>query len=188
MNPSIGSNHSRMPSSILSALLDVAAVSGIFLAGIGLPAAAAELGKPTGPVVLEIRGKLGVTNDGDMALFDLGMLEKLGLKTVKTSTVWTDGGARAFEGVLARDVMAAVDAPNAKTVMARALNDYAVEIPVADFYRYDVIFAMRMDGQQLTARDKGPLWVVYPRDDNPELQDERIDQRWAWQVYKLEVN
>ncbi|MDI7861820.1 molybdopterin-dependent oxidoreductase [Rhizobiaceae bacterium n13] len=138
--------------------------------------------------MLEVKGKLKISNRGPSAMFDLAMLEGLGLKVVKTSTVWTDGGPHLFEGVLARDVLAAVGAQDAHTVIVRALNDYAIEIPVSDFYDHDVILAMRMDGRQLTARDKGPLWIVYPRDDHPELQDERVDQRWVWQVKELEVD
>lgn len=86
-----------------------------------------------------------------------------------------------------RDVLKAVGATAATTVMAKALNDYQVEIPVADFQRYDVILASSMDGKVLTARDKGPLWIVYPRDKHGELADERIDQRWVWQLNRLEL-
>lgn len=161
--------------------------TGLFLSPVGFPAVAGELGTPSGPVILEIRGNIAATNKGDAAVFDLAMLEKLGLTTIRTSTVWTDG-KMVFEGVLARDVLTAVGAAGTKTVMARALNEYAIDIPAADFFKHDVILATRMNGQILTARDKGPLWIVYPRDDKTELQDERIDQRWAWQLYKLELH
>ena len=52
---------------------------------------------------------------------------------------------------------------------------------------YDVLLAFRMDGQDLTPRDKGPLWVVYPRDAHRELVDAKFDARWAWQIKRLEV-
>lgn len=70
---------------------------------------------------------------------------------------------------------------------AIALNDYAVDIPTADFYAYDVLVAYRMDGATLNRNDKGPLWIVYPRDDHAALQDIRYDYRWVWQLYRLDV-
>jgi hypothetical protein len=44
-----------------------------------------------------------------------------------------------------------------------------------------------MDGQTLSRDDKGPLWIVYPRDDHEALQDIRYDYRWVWQLYQLDV-
>lgn len=143
------------------------------------------LPRPTGAVVLTVSGGIANTNAGADARFDRAMLEKLGVRALRTSTTWTTG-IKTFEGVLARDVMKTVGAQGAE-VRAVALNDYAVSIPMADFERYDVLLAFRMDGQDLTARDKGPLWVVYPRDAHRELNDSKFDARWAWQLKRLEV-
>jgi hypothetical protein len=43
-----------------------------------------------------------------------------------------------------------------------------------------------MNGQEL-ARDRAPIWIVYPRDDFPELQDEKVNTRWVWQLSSLTV-
>ncbi len=40
----------------------------------------------------------------------------------------------------------------------------------------------------LTRRDKGPLWLVYPRDNDAVLQDAKYDHRWAWQLSQLLVS
>jgi len=45
-----------------------------------------------------------------------------------------------------------------------------------------------MNGQALRIRDKGPIWIVYPRDDYPELAVDAMDQRWIWQVKELHVD
>ncbi|MGE4244348.1 molybdopterin-dependent oxidoreductase [Ramlibacter sp.] len=151
-----------------------------------LPAIAADaLPRPTGAVLLTISGSIAVTNAGKEARFDRAMLEKLGVRTMQTSTTWTTG-VKTFEGVLARDVMKTAGAKGTE-IRAIALNDYAVMIPMEDFERYDVLLAFRMDGQDLTARDKGPLWVVYPRDAHRELNDSKFDARWAWQLKRLDV-
>ncbi|MFC7395763.1 molybdopterin-dependent oxidoreductase [Chelatococcus sp. GCM10030263] len=147
-----------------------------------------RLPEPTGPVLLTVSGKISVMNVGNTAAFDRAMLEALPRHQLKTSTVWTDG-VKTFDGVLLRDVLARVGAAKGEgtIVKATALNDYSIDIAVADFDRFDVLLAWSMDGERLTVRDKGPLWIVYPRDQFSELHDERYDQRWAWQLNRLEV-
>lgn len=158
----------------------------LLLMFLSLPAIAADaLPRPTASVLLTVSGSIANTNAGKEAKFDRTMLEKLGVRTLRTSTTWTTG-VKTFEGVLVRDVMAAVGAKGTE-IRAIALNDYAVMIPMEDFERYDVLLAFRMDGQDLTARDKGPLWIVYPRDAHRELNDSKFDARWAWQLKRLDV-
>jgi hypothetical protein len=60
----------------------------VLFCSVMLPSAYAEkLPAPTGKPVLTISGKIGNTNVGDKAVFDLAMLEKLGMKTVETTTL-----------------------------------------------------------------------------------------------------
>ena len=54
-------------------------------------------------------------------------------------------------------------------VHATALNDYAVTIPIDELRRYPVLLALKMNGQYLKIMDKGPIWIVYPRDQYREL-------------------
>ncbi len=104
---------------------------------------------------------------------------------IRTSTTVTDG-TPLFEGFLMRDLLDTLGAEGS-TITARALNDYLMEIPREDFETYDVIGALYMDGEELTARDKGPVWIVYPRDDHTDLQDIRYDTRWVWQLVEMHI-
>lgn len=153
-----------------------------------LPAAANDEGplpRPAGPVVLTVTGAIARTNAPGKAEFDVAMLEALGVEALTTGTSWTDGRQR-FEGVRASEVLKAVGAEGS-VVEATALNDYTAEIPVAMFEDFPVLFALRQNGATLTARDKGPVWIVFPRDDYPELNDPRIDICWVWQLRSIEV-
>ncbi|AML53630.1 hypothetical protein RC74_10910 [Falsihalocynthiibacter arcticus] len=132
-------------------------------------------------ILLQVTGQ---TLDAPAAL-DRAMLEALPVTTIETSTVVTDG-THSFTGFLMRDLLDHLGATG-DSVTAIALNDYAVEIPMIDFYDYDVIVATHMDGQALNRADKGPFWIVYPRDNHPALQDIRYDYRWVWQLYQLNV-
>ena len=159
----------------------------LLLAGLlGQAGQAAEpLAKPSGPVILTVTGAISATNAPGRAEFDQKMLEALGVERLTTSTDWTDGKP-VFEGVPARKLLEAVGA-HGKTLSAIALNDYAVDIPIDDFTTYPVLLALRMNGQALTPRDKGPIWIIYPRDDHPELRDPKINDRWIWQLKAIEV-
>jgi len=119
------------------------------------------------------------------ARFDRQALEALPQHETRTSTPWTDG-VSAFEGPLLCELLASVGAEGT-VLRAKAVNDYAVDIPLEDCERYPVILALKRDGKALSRRDMGPIWIVYPRDDHPELQLETINARWVWQLIELEV-
>lgn len=142
---------------------------------------------PANQVVLTVDGLIEHTNMDGQAVFDLAMLQSLPASTIYTSTVVTDGVKR-FDGLLVRDLFARLGvAEHAQYVEATAFNDYRVDIPLVDFYEYDVLLATHMDGQVLTLADKGPVWIVYPRDKHRKLQDIRFDYRWVWQLKRLTV-
>lgn len=136
-------------------------------------------GAQDAPIILEVSGNVEATRS-----FTLADLKGLGVTTIATTTAWTDG-TLLFEGVLARAVLDAVGPVSSDHVTAQALNDYQADIPISDFIDYDVIFAWSMDGQMLSRRDKGPLWIVYPRDTAAVLSEERYEHRWVWQLNRL---
>ncbi|MBM3572129.1 MAG: oxidoreductase [Alphaproteobacteria bacterium] len=148
-------------------------------------AVANSLPAPQGRPILEISGSIGTTNAGDKAQFDLAMLQKLKPAKLQTSTAWTEG-TPIFEGVLMRELLASVGAKG-ETTTAAALNDYKIEILIAGFSKYPVVLAFKMDGQELKVRDKGPLWIVYPQDDFPELKNKQTQAKWLWQLKELRV-
>jgi hypothetical protein len=140
---------------------------------------------PKGPVILVVSGNIEVTNSPQGALFDREMLYSLGKSVVETTTSWTDGEQR-FEGVLARAVMERVGA-SGTTLIATALNDFVAPVPMAEINKYDVLLATEMNGKQMEVSDKGPIWIVYPRNDHPELLDTKFNDRWVWQLRELRV-
>lgn len=153
----------------------------------GVVSSATELSTPKQEVLLTISGLINKTNSSDEALFDLPMLQSLSPYHLETHTLITDGLQR-FDGVLMRDVLEAVAIDKSATmVLATALNDYQVKIPLSDFYAYDVILATHMNEEALRPIEKGPLWIVYPRDQFRKLQDIRFDYKWVWQLTKIHV-
>jgi len=147
---------------------------------------AGDLGAPGGPVLLTISGKLDNTNGDSVARFDETMLASIPQHRIETSTPWTDG-KKLFEGVLLSDMLDLVGIGAAQTLRLVALNEYEILIPVSDANEFGVLLAMRMDGKPLSRRDKGPIWIVYPRDSFTKLQDERHDAKWAWQLSRIDI-
>ncbi|HHX34189.1 MAG TPA: molybdopterin-dependent oxidoreductase [Gammaproteobacteria bacterium] len=146
-----------------------------------------SLEQPAGKVILTVDGLITQTNYNDQAHLDLAMIQALTHLSINTSTVVTDGIKR-FDGVLVRDLFESLGiSDQAQYIEATALNDYLVEIPLADFYENEVLLATHMDGVQLKPTDKGPLWIVYPRDRHRKLQDIRYDYRWVWQLKHLHI-
>ena len=152
----------------------------------GCSAFAGTLPVPQERIILEITGKIANTNAGNRAQFDLPMLEKLGISQRKTATAWTEGQP-VFEGVLMRDLLNEVGASGEKVTVV-ALNDYKVDVPMSDFQKFPVILAYRMDGQPLRVKDKGPLWIVYPADEFPELNNKQTQNKWVWQVKEIQID
>lgn len=162
-----------------------AALLAVLLLGPPAAAPAAALAEPEGRVILTVSGKIRNRNSGADARFDRAMLERIGEQDLRTTTPWTDG-KQTFRGVLVRDLLAAVGAWG-DTVHAIAINDYSYRIPVSDFDAYPVILASRMNGELLRIREKGPLWIIYPRDEFPELREKAVEPRMVWQVRALVI-
>ena len=172
-----------IPIKRIARLIAAAAVFIIFQV---IPGSASEtLEAPTGPVILTVEGNIKITNAGKEARFDRNMLKALGMHTLKTSNPF-DSGTHIYEGILLSDLLKRVQA-DGKVLVAYALDGYAVEIPVADPMEYPVMLAMLWNGKEMTVRNKGPIWLVYPIDNYSELKDEKYSSRSVWQLERLIV-
>lgn len=143
------------------------------------------LAQPDGPVILTVSGNIANTNSPDGARFDRAMLEALNQRTTTANTPWFDG-PRDFDGPLASAILDVVGAQG-DTMRVIALNDYAAEVPVEDARKFPMIFATHLDGQMMSVRDKGPLFLIYPFDEFPELFNEIYFGRSVWQITQIEV-
>ena len=152
---------------------------------LSLPALAETLAAPLGTPILEASGQISRFNAEGAAVFDRDMLEAMGTATVATRTPWFDG-VSTFEGVPLETLMEELGATG-DTVTAIALNDYVTTIPVEDFAKYGPILALKRDGAYMSVRDKGPLFIIYPYDNDPELRSQVFFSRSAWQVARLVI-
>jgi hypothetical protein len=161
-------------------------VAGLMVLGLLATTGAAEaLPPPKGKVILRVTGNIADRNTPDAAEFDAAMLEGLGLTEMVTRTPWTEGEVH-FSGISPKALLAALGA-RGTSLDAIALNDYRVEIPIRDVEQLGPLLAMRVDGRPLRIRDKGPLWLVYPWSDRPDLDTIEYHSRSIWQIKTLVV-
>ena len=160
-------------------------IAGAFLCGGLLTMPALALDNPTEKTVLTVSGKIGETNTGNTARFDMKMIEAMPQHSFTTATPWSDQPQK-FTGPLLADVLAAVKAKGT-TIEATAINDYRIAIPVADAAKYPIILARLIDGEAIAVRKKGPLFVVYPFDSSDELRTSVFYERAIWQLKSMEI-
>ncbi|MBM1221943.1 oxidoreductase [Ponticoccus sp. SC2-23] len=123
---------------------------------------------------------------GDSVMqYTLDDLRAIDATEFETTTIWTDG-PQVFTGV-ALDVLLAHIGAEGTVLSATAINDYAIEIPVTDAIPGGPIIAYERNGETMSVRDKGPLWIVYPYDSNSEYQSEVTYSRSIWQLDRLEL-
>lgn len=164
-------------------ILLVGLIAGFFLAGAEVRAQG--LGSPAGEVLLTVTGDIVHRNTASGAVFDLEMLRALPQVTFATGTGWTEGVSH-YTGVPLFALLEALGVTSGQ-VLATAVNDYSVTIDVARIEPDYPIVAYHRDGAPMSLRQKGPLWILYPFDDEPRYRTESTFARAIWQLDRLHV-
>jgi len=150
-----------------------------------LPLSASDLPLPVGDVILTVSGAITTTNSDGAAQFDRALLDSLPQHSFTTSTIWTEG-PNTYSGILLKDLLAAVGASGG-TVTATALNDYQISFPANEIAADAPLVAYLTDGEPMSVRDKGPLWLIFPFDTNSDYRTEETYARSIWQMDRIEV-
>lgn len=156
----------------------------LFMAWSSVSALADTLDAPEAEIILSVSGAIGKTNDGQSAVFDMDMLRAMPSHTTTTTTIWTEG-EQVFEGVALQHILETLDA-SGSVVLASAINDYTVEIPLDSLSETAPIIAYSQNGEAMSRRQKGPLWIIYPYDSDPAFRTEVVYSRSIWQLDRLE--
>ncbi len=139
-----------------------------------------------GPINAEV-DKLFAHNDVTFEKaheFDLGALETL--PQVRVRADFPRGGRLVeFEGPKLADVLAAAGAEGG-TVTIRAMDGYAVEVPMSEMMDKGAVVALKRDGKELGIGGFGPTQIVFPRAERDDLA-EMPDDWWIWSIYHIAV-
>jgi len=145
----------------------------------------APLPAPEGEVILSLTGNIAETNAEARADFDLAMLEAYPQHELEMETPWTEG-VQHFQGVALAELLQSV-AAQGKTLRARALNDYHAVLDLDELADLPVLIALKLNGDYMRVRDKGPLWIVYPRNGFSAADLSRHESNQVWQLRSLEI-
>jgi hypothetical protein len=129
-----------------------------------------------------------ITDTGPVDLsFD--QLKALPTSTIVTSTPWTDG-KQTFIGVSGPALVAAMQKqglkPGAASVVAVANNDYSIVVPFDVFTQSTTLIAFERNGQKMPVSDKGPLWIVFPYDNDSKFLTSSYKAYSIWGLERLE--
>jgi hypothetical protein len=158
-------------------LLSLAIAMALLCLAAGAADAQSKLPKPSGQVIL---------SDGmNWVQFDRAMLERLPQSRLETNTPWTEG-PQSFEGIRLVELLRLLEA-GGKEITISALNDYSVTMNLQRYAPFGPLLAMRHNGEPMRIADKGPIWLVFPQDDFPELDQAQVHDLWVWQIHEIVV-
>ena len=123
--------------------------------------------------------------------FDFAALAALPAITIKP-TLEYDSRIHALSGPLLTDVLKAAGAQAGENsnLVLRAVDGYAVAVPLARARAQRFIVATHLDGAPMALGGLGPLWAIYDADRVPEMAGRPVAERFAacpWALYHIEV-
>ncbi|RVU86289.1 hypothetical protein EOL70_02245 [Leucothrix sargassi] len=114
----------------------------------------------------------------DKDLFSLPQYE------FSTKHQWTTA-TQHFKGPLLIDVIK-LACDDAHKVILTALNDYSITVDLKLIEEFKPIIAHTLDGQRMSIRDKGPLWVMIDHE-KYNVGKQTLDELLIWQLFNIVV-
>jgi hypothetical protein len=75
--------------------------------------------------------------------------------------------------------------PQVKEITFVADDAYRVAVKVEDLYKYDIILAIERDGKPIPRSEGGPVYLVFPNTQFPEIKTKYPATTWAYYVTHL---
>jgi hypothetical protein len=116
---------------------------------------------------------------------DVSELASFPQTEITTSTPWTE--AASYSGPLVQNVLQYLGL-SGDAITAIGADGYQASISWAESESYPPILAITRNGAPMPFREQGPIWLLFPFDDWPSLQNDPWYFRAVWQVVRLEVH
>lgn len=147
--------------------------------------------KALNPALDQMAAKHGVQFDKAFEFTAFG-LRRLPAVTIKP-TLEYDQKVHALTGPLLATVLqtAGVSLKKNLYLTLRAVDGYTVSLSVADALAYNMMVAIRLDGQPLSLGGLGPQWAVYDADRLDAFKDKPLADRFKlcpWGLYHIHVS
>jgi hypothetical protein len=93
-----------------------------------------------------------------------------------------------FRGVLVRDLLDRFDAdPQAGEITFVCIDGFRATVRLADARKYRMLLAIEADGRPIERTSGGPIYLIHPFSEAPELADVYPDRFWAFYVTHVVV-
>jgi hypothetical protein len=143
---------------------------------------------PTGEVILTITGNVSVTNVGDTLQLDMPTLERLGLVKYQVLDPYLREET-VFTGLLMSDLASVLGVTEPEEVFqVVALDDYRVDLTLADLQRWPILLATRNSDEYMTIENSGPTRIIFPYNTYPELDPVKYNDFWIWNIASINVD
>lgn len=143
---------------------------------------------PTGDVILSVFGKVSQSNDGERLSFDIATLEQLGLVEYTIEDPWQNHEEVTYTGVLMSDLLEYAGVSDTATnVHMVALDEYAVDISIADVKKWPVLLATRTNNEYMDIENSGPTRIVFPFHANKEIDEDTYKVLMIWNLRDIEI-
>ncbi len=155
---------------------------------VGMVCAAAVMGSSV-PAQAQEGALLTMTvGTGELLRLDLAGLDDLPQTEFSTHTQWTEGKIK-FSGPTLKDVLELADPDlNADSVVhLLAANQYEVTLDMTLLAEDAPIVATRMNDKPFGTRQNGPLWVVFPYEQDARYQTESVYSASIWQLIEIRI-
>ena len=138
---------------------------------------------PSGKPVLTVTGAVSNHNEGDAVAFDMTALDAM---ATVTSTIYEPFVKKdmKFTGIPVINLLARAGVSHTATkVQLHALDDFKVELTVADLADPDILLATKADDARIPVDSGGPIRLVFPAD-SPVGQNR---DTWIWSIDSIDV-
>jgi hypothetical protein len=134
--------------------------------------------------VLVVDGKISAPNDGQVLRLGIDTLDQLGVLKVETYEPWAKK-RMGFQGVWLADMLKAAGIDkSARTVHFTALDDYQVDLTMAEIAKGGIFLATKSaDGSPIPIDQGGPTRIVFMDGVNAGAS---ADQ-WIWSLKDINV-
>lgn len=112
-------------------------------------------------------------------------IRSLPRQSFATTTIWTSGVQR-FTGVPLWTLLDHYGIEGLELELSAA-NDYRITIPLAEIGPETPLVAYERNGKPMSARDYGPLWLVYNYDGDATSRTQTAFSRSIWQLDHITV-
>ena len=147
-----------------------------------------QIPMPTGDIILRVSGDVSQTNDNGSLSFDIATLEQLGLVEYTIADPWQNHEDVTYTGVLMSDLLEyAGMSDTATNVHMVALDEYAVDISIADMKKWPVLLATRTNNEYMDVESSGPTRIVFPFQAHKEIDEDTYKVLMIWNLRDIEI-